>query len=59
MPYDAGIAAYFEQVFLYDWDRARQRLEYEAAMPLIASESETVPEGYTSVTWSAVYDGVH
>jgi phosphatidylserine/phosphatidylglycerophosphate/cardiolipin synthase-like enzyme len=55
--YDADVAKYYEDIFLYDWTRARQRLEFESAMPIVASESETTPVGYRAVPWTAIYDG--
>jgi hypothetical protein len=50
--HDAGIATYFEDVFLHDWDRlarATVRPEFE---PIVADGTEAAPHGYVRVPWS-------
>jgi hypothetical protein len=57
--YDEKIAKFFEQVFLFDWSRARQQLGFESAMPLVSTGAESAPAGYRETAWSEVYDGWH
>lgn len=54
--HDAGIAKYYEDVFLHDWDRlARPTMREETAV-LLAGDRETAPAGYARVRWSAYDD---
>jgi len=55
--YDARAAKFYEDIFLYDWTRARHRMTYETAMPVIADAEEGAPAGHTTVRWADVYDG--
>jgi hypothetical protein len=54
--HDAGIARYYEDVFLHDWERlARPAVREEEAI-LLADSMESVPLGYTRAPWSAFED---
>ena len=54
--FDEDIARYYEQIFLYDWSRARQQLHFEEAMPVIVGDSESAPIGHDVVPWHWIYD---
>jgi hypothetical protein len=55
--YDADIAKYYEELFIYDWSRARQQLHFESAMPIIAgSGAEAAAVGHVAMPWNAIYE---
>ena len=56
--YDADIAKFYEDVFLYDWSRAKQQMSFEMAMPVVVGAQESAPLGYETVRWTDVYDGL-
>lgn len=50
--HDEGIASYYQDVFLHDWERlARPTLKNELA-PVLASGAESSQRGYVRVPWS-------
>jgi phosphatidylserine/phosphatidylglycerophosphate/cardiolipin synthase-like enzyme len=49
---DAEIAAYFTEIFLFDWDNlATSEDAFMSLMPLVAREGEQTPEGMVRVAW--------
>jgi len=53
--HDAGITGFFEQVFAFDWQRARSTLGFESAMPVLARGEELAPGGMRRVSWSELH----
>jgi hypothetical protein len=53
---DKAIAAYFERLLDYDWERlARHENPHHADMPVIARPNESTPPGMRRVTWEDYY----
>jgi hypothetical protein len=55
--HDAGIAKFYEEVFLYDWSRARHKLRFDEAMPVVIGSEEAAPADHRVVGWADLYDG--
>src|SRR5262249_10733340 len=54
---DAAIAQFYEQICLFDWDRAKHNMSFETAMPIVVGGNESAPVGHRVVRWHDVYDG--
>lgn len=54
--HDRGIAGYYEDVFLHDWERWSRPSIREELMPLVAEEEEATPAGMIRVSWSQYFD---
>jgi pimeloyl-ACP methyl ester carboxylesterase len=57
--FDEGIAAYYQAVFLHDWDGlAHPKVLAEHAMPRLASgtRGEPTPEGMIRIPWATMYE---
>ncbi len=50
--YDGGIASYYEDVFLHDWERLARPTVSDETSPRLAGERESAPLGYVRVPWS-------
>lgn len=49
---DAEIAAYFKEIFLFDWDNlATSEDAFMSLMPIVAREGEPTPAGMARVAW--------
>jgi hypothetical protein len=53
--HDPGIAKYYEDVFLHDWERLARPTMREDTEIILADSREAAPRGYARVPWSA-YD---
>lgn len=53
--HDPGIAKYYEDVFLHDWERLARPTIREETEIMLANSRESAPGGYARVPWSA-YD---
>lgn len=51
--HDAGIAGYYQDVFLHDWERLAKPTIREEAAPRLASSSETSGDRYVRIPWAA------
>ncbi len=54
--YDADIAAYFESVFMFDWDsRAKAQLGAGLALAQVAGPDDPTPPGMVRMSWNDYY----
>jgi hypothetical protein len=53
---DAEIAQYYEEIFLYDWDRLKAVKPHQLVQPRVAGEDEPTPAGMVRKSWSEVFD---
>jgi hypothetical protein len=58
--HDADVAAFYQEIFLYDWQRATHRLRFESAMPVLASDEVEEKSSVSKVrrrAWTDVHEG--
>src|SRR5262249_54940111 len=53
--FDSETAKYYEQIWLYDWDRLATAKPSAARMPRIAREEELPDSGGEVIAWTDVY----
>jgi phosphatidylserine/phosphatidylglycerophosphate/cardiolipin synthase-like enzyme len=55
--FDADVAAYYERLFLHDWERlARQKVAFESAMPLVTDATDVPELGLVRLPWTTIYE---
>jgi hypothetical protein len=50
--HDSDIAKYYQDIFLYDWGRAQQKLGHESRMPRISDDEEAIRAGWQRMRWA-------
>jgi phosphatidylserine/phosphatidylglycerophosphate/cardiolipin synthase-like enzyme len=55
--YSEEIAAYYNEVFMFDWDNLTREISKKISVtPIIAPEGAPTPEGMIRVSWQEWYE---